>query len=73
MPEAIAESRCERCGGPFHCGANDAEPCACTRVTLDAATLAQVRAVYDGCLCLGCLAALAAGEKVNPSAEADGR
>ena len=73
MAEPVAESRCERCGGQFHCGANDPAPCACTTVTLDTATLAHLRATYEGCLCLRCLAELAAGGKVNPSAAADGR
>jgi hypothetical protein len=34
---------------------NDAGPCACTGVTLDAATLADLRQRYSGCLCLRCL------------------
>lgn len=62
----LEESRCARCGGSFHCGANDPEPCACTRIALDAATLAQLRQTYQGCLCLRCLAALAAGEPLGP-------
>ena len=56
-----ASDRCPRCGGSFHCGMNDAEPCACTAVTLDAATLARLRQRYSGCLCLRCLRALAEG------------
>jgi len=47
--------RCPRCGGAFHCGANDAGPCACTGVTLDDATLAALRASFNACLCLRCL------------------
>jgi hypothetical protein len=73
VDEAAAESRCERCGGRFHCGANDAAPCACTTITLDAATLARLRATYEGCLCLRCLAELAAGGGLSPSAAVDGR
>jgi hypothetical protein len=73
VAEPVAESRCERCGGPFHCGANDAEPCACTTVALDAATLVQLRATYEGCLCLRCLAELAAGGGVSPNAAAGDR
>jgi Cysteine-rich CWC len=49
------ESRCARCGGDFHCGANDAAPCACTSIALDAATLASLRERFAGCLCLACL------------------
>ena len=58
---SVTESRCERCGGEFHCGVNDVEPCACTGIALDAATLARLRATYKSCLCLRCLAELAAG------------
>jgi hypothetical protein len=54
----MADDRCPRCGGSFHCGANDAAPCACNTIKLDAATLAALRARYDGCLCLACLRAL---------------
>ena len=75
MAEPVAESRCERCGGAFHCGVNDAEPCACTRIALDAATLAQLRVAYEGCLCLRCLAELAAGAapgRIRPAAASRG-
>ncbi|MEP7102085.1 MAG: cysteine-rich CWC family protein [Burkholderiales bacterium] len=62
--------RCPRCGGGFRCGVNDVEPCACTTVTLDARTLADLRASYDDCLCLRCLVDLselaAAKEKAGP-------
>jgi len=61
VPEADATDRCPRCGGSFHCGIDDAGPCACTRITLDAATQQQLRERYAGCLCLRCLQALAAG------------
>ena len=44
---AEASDRCPRCGGGFHCGANDAAPCACTALQLDAAALAELRARYD--------------------------
>lgn len=54
-----ATDTCPRCGGAFHCGANDPEPCACTRIALDAATQAALRERYTGCLCLRCLADLA--------------
>ena len=54
-----ADNRCPRCDGGFHCGANDAEPCACTGLQLDEATLADLRARYTGCLCLDCLRAQA--------------
>lgn len=50
-----ADDRCPRCGGGFHCGAGDAEPCDCTTMPLDDATLADLRQRYTGCLCLACL------------------
>ena len=61
MAESVdeAHARCPRCGGGFHCGASDREPCACATVTLDATTLAALRRRYDGCLCLACLAQIA--------------
>ena len=55
------DDRCPRCGGAFHCGANDAGPCACTALQLDEATLADLRTRYAGCLCLACLREIAAG------------
>jgi hypothetical protein len=57
---AVASDRCPRCGGGFHCGANDAAPCACSGLKLDEATLAGLRAQFKGCLCLSCLRAIAA-------------
>jgi hypothetical protein len=47
--------KCARCGGDFHCGANEAAPCACTQAVLSAAQLAALRERYRGCLCLTCL------------------
>lgn len=58
--------RCPRCGGDFHCGIGGDAPCACTGIRLSAALQAQLRAHFDGCLCLRCLAALAAGAPVLP-------
>ena len=63
-----ARDRCPRCGGAFHCGADDAEPCACTALKLDVATLADLRQRYAGCLCLNCLQALSLS---LPKAQAD--
>jgi len=55
---------CPRCGGGFHCGMNDDDArCACTTITLGTATLAELRTQYATCLCLRCLAELAADEK----------
>jgi hypothetical protein len=50
---------CPRCGGGFHCGAGDTEPCACCRLQLNPVLLAELRVRYAGCLCLACLSALA--------------
>jgi hypothetical protein len=52
------DDTCARCGARFHCGVNDATPCACTTLRLDARTLASLRERYDTCLCLACLVAL---------------
>jgi len=58
----LEESRCPRCGGAFHCGVADPEPCPCTTLRLDAKTLAQLRKRFVGCLCLACLRELAEAE-----------
>jgi len=50
---------------------NDAEPCACTGITLDAATLARLRQCYSGCLCMDCLRSLTAGQVSEPSSLSD--
>jgi Cysteine-rich CWC len=55
-----AGDACPRCGGGFHCGASDAAPCACTTLKLDDETLAQLRAQYESCLCMSCLAEMQA-------------
>jgi len=56
---APSDECCPRCGRRFHCGASDAAPCACTTLRLSAIALSELRARYDGCLCLDCLQALA--------------
>lgn len=58
---AADESRCPRCAREFHCGLHDAQPCACTTVTLGTEQLASLQRLYAGCLCIDCLRALAAG------------
>jgi len=65
-PPEVLPDRCPRCGGTFHCGMNDAGPCACSRLTLQASHLAALRRTYAGCLCLRCLEAVAAGQGVRP-------
>jgi hypothetical protein len=51
----LSDATCPRCGAAFHCGARDPQPCACTAIQLDAATLARLRERWRGCLCLDCL------------------
>ena len=63
-----ADDRCPRCSGGFRCGVNDAEPCACTALQFDEATLADLRARYAGCLCLACLREISATQKQRASA-----
>lgn len=62
------DDRCPRCGGGFHCGARDAATCPCTALTLAPALLAQLRQQYSGCLCLRCLAELAAAADASVGA-----
>lgn len=65
--DALPQDTCPRCGGGFHCGVDDAAPCACTGLRLDAALQARLRERYTGCLCLRCLAALAQGASLDPA------
>jgi hypothetical protein len=58
--DPAAASRCPRCGGGFHCGVADAGPCACTTLTLSPAVRDELARRFQGCLCLRCLAELAA-------------
>ena len=60
---ADASDPCPRCGGSFRCGANEPAPCACTSLKLDAATLADLRRQFKGCLCLNCLREMAAAQE----------
>jgi len=64
-PGPNTTERCPRCGGGFHCGIDDAGPCACTGITLDAALQRQLRERYRGCLCLRCLQTVA--QKFKPA------
>lgn len=64
-PGSLAEPAsdvCPRCRCGFHCGAADATPCACTTLTLGAPLLARLRRDYNACLCVACLAELAAAD-----------
>ena len=62
--------RCPRCGGAFHCGAADATPCPCGTLTLPPGLQAALRERWQGCLCLACLGALAAGAPLDPPPDA---
>jgi hypothetical protein len=64
-PANRPDNTCPRCGGGFHCGAHDASPCACTGLTLSAALQQELRARYQGCLCLACLRSLAVAEAAH--------
>ena len=59
-PALPPDETCPRCGGAFHCGVNDAGPCACTGLVLPPALLQQLQQRWQGCLCLACLRQLAA-------------
>ena len=63
---ALADT-CPRCGKAFHCGVADAAPCPCVGLTLAPALTAALRAQFDGCLCLACLAELQARSLAGPS------
>ncbi len=65
---ALPSDRCPRCGGGFHCGAQDVTPCPCGTLTLDAALQTRLRERFTGCLCLACLRALAAGAPLDGDA-----
>ena len=66
--QALPDDRCPRCGREFHCGMHDQAPCACTTLTLGVELQQRLRETFDGCLCLDCLAACAAGEALRPPA-----
>ncbi len=49
------------------------EPCACAGLSLGAHLQAQLRLRHDGCLCVECLCALAAGAPLDNADKADTR
>ncbi|SEK66008.1 Cysteine-rich CWC [Roseateles sp. YR242] len=64
---SLDNTACPRCGGGFRCGVNDGH-CACFGLRLSESLKAQLSAQYpDQCLCLPCLAALAAMEAATPA------
>lgn len=70
-PETLGD-RCPRCGGNFHCGAQDAQPCPCGQLTLSPGLQAALRQRYTGCLCLRCLAVLAEEDRAGTAPALDG-
>lgn len=63
-----SQSVCERCGGPFTCGAQSAG-CWCAEVKLSDEVLAGLREQYKGCLCRACLKEIARRDAVPGEAE----
>lgn len=59
--QALPEDRCPRCGGGFHCGAQD-ERCDCFDLKLSEALRQRLSQQYSACLCLACLRQLQAEE-----------
>ncbi|MEP7281441.1 MAG: cysteine-rich CWC family protein [Rubrivivax sp.] len=68
----LANAACARCGGAFHCGAADPDPCACSALLLSATLQVALRERWRGCLCLDCLRALAAQDTAGESPAAGG-
>jgi hypothetical protein len=69
---ALRPARCPRCGAGFECGAAlpASAPCACAGVGLTPEQRATLRGLYEGCLCLGCLGAIARGESADAPGDA---
>jgi len=59
--KALPDDRCPRCGGGFHCGAQDAR-CDCFDLQLSEALRQRLSQQYSSCLCLACLRQLQAEE-----------
>ena len=62
-PERRADSICEACQKPFHCGAS-IKGCWCLTVQLKDGAREELRARYKHCLCPDCL-----GQYAAPSEE----
>ncbi len=50
---------CPRCGGAFVCRSTRISNCWCLDYQVSPRQLAELRLMYEGCLCEGCLAELA--------------
>ena len=54
---------CPRCGSRFDCRPEAISACDCSAVNLSPEDLADIRARYDGCLCIRCLSTIKAERK----------
>lgn len=64
--DLLGADRCPRCGGGFHCGAQDAH-CDCFTLQLPPGLREEIARTYPGaCLCLRCLKELGAASKPAP-------
>ena len=64
----LEQIRCAACGEDFGCGANascESSPldCWCSTIKVSEATLEEVQARYQGCLCRRCLTGFVEGER----------
>lgn len=62
---APRNAACPRCGARFHCGVDDAAPCACGTIALAPGMLAALARRYQGCLCPDCLRAAGSGNETG--------
>ncbi|XHS78789.1 cysteine-rich CWC family protein [Burkholderiaceae bacterium UC74_6] len=58
MQTAPLNDTCPRCGGSFHCGAQDGH-CDCFELKLTPELRESIAGQFDDCLCLRCLRELA--------------
>ncbi|MBB4845939.1 hypothetical protein HNP55_004493 [Paucibacter oligotrophus] len=61
-PAPRLDERCPRCGGGFHCGAQD-QRCDCFDMKLSEDLRQRLGQQYSGCLCLACLRTLSAEDQ----------
>ena len=60
----MTDDRCPRCGGGFHCGAQDAH-CDCFDLNIGPALRERLAREYLGCLCVRCLKELQAMDQTE--------
>jgi Cysteine-rich CWC len=68
LPQYREPSVCEACGATFSCGAT-LSGCWCQEVKLKESARAELRALYQSCLCRACLENYAEVEKNNGEKE----